>query len=391
MNFVQFIFFSSGLLGLLISLVILINLKKNKIMNRYFIFFLCIISLGQLFNGVCFLGIKSKTIIYLNDYLHLSVLCLPIIYLYIKQNLNKNSNNGYKEFIGLFIFPSAVYIVLYEAIELFSKKLNTHNEILRYIFSFFFSCYFIHLCFKILSKEIWFKKEDLIITKQEKLFKSWVKFLTLILLIVPINLLSIISFKLFDKPILVIYHNLIITSAIIFIISLKLLLSPQILYGLNRAVDEIKKDTIIINSIWKKVPKLVITNFQDKTLKNKVDPNLLNYKEKIEEIIKGKELFIIPRVSINDIATSLKIPKSHLIYLFKYHTKVSFIELKHIIRVNYAKELIEQDFLNENTLITLSEKVGFSSYNPFFTSFKKITGSKPHEYLNSINRKSNIL
>lgn len=391
MNFPQFIFFSSGLLGLFISLIILINFKKNKIMNRYFIFFLCTISLGQLFNGIRFLSLEDKTITYLNEYIHLSVLHLPIIYLYIKQNLNKNSNNGYKEFIEIFIFPSAGYIISYEIIGIFSNKLNIHNEILTYIFSFLFSCYFIHLQFKILSKEIWSEKDNLVITIQEKLYKSWTKFLTATLLIVPFNFLSIILFKLFDKPILFTYNYIIISSSIIFVITIKLLLSPQILYGLNGAVDEIKNDIIIMNSIWEIAPKLVINNFQDKILKNKIEPNILNYKEKIEEIIKGKKLFIKPGVSINDIAMSLKIPKSHLIYLFKYHTKISFIELKRIIRVNYAKELIEQDFLNENTLISLSEKVGFSSYNPFFTSFKKITGSKPYDYYNSINRKNKML
>jgi AraC-like DNA-binding protein len=43
-------------------------------------------------------------------------------------------------------------------------------------------------------------------------------------------------------------------------------------------------------------------------------------------------------------------------------------------------QLIESDFLKINTLDALAMKVGFSSYNPFFTSFKEVTGSTPQAY-----------
>jgi hypothetical protein len=51
-----------------------------------------------------------------------------------------------------------------------------------------------------------------------------------------------------------------------------------------------------------------------------------------------------------------------------------------------ALELIEQNFLTTNTFESLSKKVGFTSYNPFFTSFKDVVGKSPQEYIVQLNK-----
>ena len=79
-------------------------------------------------------------------------------------------------------------------------------------------------------------------------------------------------------------------------------------------------------------------------------------------------------------SAKLEIPKSHLNFIFKYHSKVSFTEFKKIIRVYDSIELIDAHYLKANTLDSLASKVGFSSYNPFFTSFKEVTGITPQAY-----------
>ena len=42
----------------------------------------------------------------------------------------------------------------------------------------------------------------------------------------------------------------------------------------------------------------------------------------------------------------------------------------------------------KDTLDSLSKFVGFSSYNPFFTSFKDVVGKAPQEYLDAIIKKN---
>jgi AraC-like DNA-binding protein len=54
-----------------------------------------------------------------------------------------------------------------------------------------------------------------------------------------------------------------------------------------------------------------------------------------------------------------------------------------LARIQDAIKLINEDFLKENTLDSLSKKVGFLSYNSFFTGFKEISGSAPIEYCNT--------
>ena len=85
-------------------------------------------------------------------------------------------------------------------------------------------------------------------------------------------------------------------------------------------------------------------------------------------------------MTISDLASKLNIPKSHISYIFKYHSTISFSEYKKVIRIRDAMKHIELNYLKNNTLDSLSKKVGFTSYNPFFTSFKEVSGVSPLEY-----------
>jgi AraC-like DNA-binding protein len=84
----------------------------------------------------------------------------------------------------------------------------------------------------------------------------------------------------------------------------------------------------------------------------------------------------------------MNIPLSHLIYLFQYHCQLTFTEYKTHIKIEDAKQLIESGFLKTNTLESLAIEVGFSSYNPFFTAFKKRVGMSPNDYSISSMSKS---
>jgi AraC-like DNA-binding protein len=78
------------------------------------------------------------------------------------------------------------------------------------------------------------------------------------------------------------------------------------------------------------------------------------------------------------------IPISHLKFVFKYHSKLSFSDYKKISRIQNSLVLINNNYLVTNTLESLSIEVGFKSYNPFFTCFKDVVGKSPHEYISSI-------
>jgi transcriptional regulator GlxA family with amidase domain len=76
----------------------------------------------------------------------------------------------------------------------------------------------------------------------------------------------------------------------------------------------------------------------------------------------------------------MKIPKSHVLFLFKYYSKISFNEFKRNLRIKKAMQLIQEGYLASDTMETLALEVGFSTYSSFFKNFKEITKLAPQEY-----------
>jgi AraC-like DNA-binding protein len=87
---------------------------------------------------------------------------------------------------------------------------------------------------------------------------------------------------------------------------------------------------------------------------------------------------------LEDFAKELHIPIVHLLYVFKYHCSLTFVEYKKMIRIQDAIKLLESNFLKSNTMESLAKEVGFSSYKPFYVSFKSIMGVSPQEYFKNI-------
>jgi AraC-like DNA-binding protein len=87
---------------------------------------------------------------------------------------------------------------------------------------------------------------------------------------------------------------------------------------------------------------------------------------------------------LNDLALKSKIPASHLGYIFKHHSEVSFSDFRKIVRIQDAVALIEEGYLKTNSLDSLSKEVGFYTYNSFYTAFKEVTGNAPQKYVSAL-------
>ena len=121
-------------------------------------------------------------------------------------------------------------------------------------------------------------------------------------------------------------------------------------------------------------------------LKEKISAKIEPYLFELNELLLSNSYFTNPQFSIKDLAQVLNIPISHLKYIFKYHSKLSFSDYKKISRIQNSLALIKNNYLTTNTLESLSKEVGFSSYNPFFTCFKDVVGKSPHQYISSIKK-----
>ena len=128
-----------------------------------------------------------------------------------------------------------------------------------------------------------------------------------------------------------------------------------------------------------------ISNIQDKKLSDSIKERVLPYINDIENFVNKDYPFRSNKFSFSDLAKAINVPTSHLNYIFKYHAVVTFVEYRNYCRIKDAIELINQGSLDTLTLEGLAGKVGFSSYNSFFTAFKKQTLLAPKEYLNRQN------
>jgi hypothetical protein len=179
-----------------------------------------------------------------------------------------------------------------------------------------------------------------------------------------------------------------VSSIVWLIVFYKIISTPEILYGYSYLKKKTNEFMHISKSIfqWNLVSKIAINNTQDQQLKEKIESKIENYIYNIDALIRENHYFRNPEFAMKEFAVALNIPKSHLKYLFKYHSKTSFSDFKKISRIQDALELIDENFLSTHNLEFLSKEVGFTSYNPFFTSFKDVVGKSPQEYITNLNK-----
>lgn len=375
------LFIITGLIGLLTAFLIFNNHKSNRMMNSYMILLIIIVSIRFLSGGLIYLN--SERIVDQNffKYANLSGVIIPLVYLYFK-NLAANKNEFKVIELLHFVFPLSLYfsILIFNS---FSSITINSAFILYPIFCVFALTYFI-LSYRVLKNEIWVKKGTINqVQKQNRLMNRWTYYLFVGIAILVTRLLVALFIEIY-------YNNKVNgfsfqwVSAIVWLVLLiKILVTPEILYGydvLNYKIKEISDSNLILKNIWKITNTTKLENNQHLVLKEKIDLKILIYIEKIEKLSFNYEFFRDPDLSLADFSSKLGIPKSHVSYLFKYHTTISFSEFKKTIRVHDAIKHIELDYLKNNTLDSLSKKVGFTSYNPFFTSFKEVSGVSPIEY-----------
>lgn len=376
----------TSLLGLIIILLVTMQNKSNGVINTYLIIIFLLISIKFLYYGLTDLRI----IVFLNNdpssYFPFFSIMIPSLYLYFKNLVNDTKNFNKKE-LKHFVFP-----ILLGLCSIFLEKnyiLPFFLHVLYFIYIVYHSFY-IFISFQFLKENIWQRKTGLYnIDQQNKLLTEWSTFLFLFNFLISLRLIITIAIGEINKSHSFGQNYQWISAILINFIYIKILSSPEILYGYNAFYKKIKNhrdSNFILNELWLLKPKKIINNSQDMILKEKISGCITDYLQNIETIVFSSEILRNPLISITDIANKLEIPRSHITFVFKYHSKVSFSEFKKIIRIYDALNLIEENYLKSNTLESLATKIGFSSYNPFFIAFKDITGTTPQIYCTKLTK-----
>jgi AraC-like DNA-binding protein len=248
-----------------------------------------------------------------------------------------------------------------------------------------YSFVYLIVIYQLLNKNIWQRKGKIkIVIKQNKLMKKWTIYLFLLFFLATVRLIISLLFEILNNQQPFGITKLWISSLIWLGVFLNILLSPEILYGygyLLKKIDTYNNSDVSIKSFWNTKLQTEISNIQDIKLNNKISSEILDYIYKVDSLTINKNNFMNSNFTLSDLGIILNIKQSHLLFLFKYHSKISFPEYKKVIRIKESVLLIENDYLKKNTLDSLARKVGFISYNTFFVSFKDITGVNPIDYM----------
>ena len=375
----------TGIIGFITTGIAILNQKSNHFLNRYLIIILTIISFRFLFRGIALLWQNELLLGYALYFELLFITMIPCLFLYFRNLIGEEKWD--KKDLYHFI-PIAGILILFSANNCQSTVYNKMIGMFYFAVLVINYLIYIYLCYQLLHGRIWsVKKTVSVISKQQLLIKNWTVFLycAFVILLFKIIVLFIISDFHFT---LKTNNSQVGFAAIIWlVIFIKLLATPEILYGydfMKTTVGDYKTQHIILDKVWLFNNKPEITNQKDLKIKENLTINLERYISEIGTLSLNSNTFRDPAITLSGFARKLDIPFVHLNYVFKYHSSISFVDYKKIIRIKDAIELLKSNFLKTNTIESLAREVGFSSYMPFFNGFKAITGQSPQEYFETV-------
>lgn len=374
-----------GIIGLFVISLMLFSYRSNIFVNIYLviIFILCsirsiIIGLFEIINTNSILTSKYISPIYL--------IVVPSLYLYFKS-LTKDYERVHKKDLIHFLYP-VLNLVLNFGQEYFPILKNQSIENIRFISLNVFILVYIILSCNILYNGLWRLDVNKSVEKRHYLLiKNWTLFIFTISSFLFLRILYSIHSEKISGELLRAQNYSFLVVIPWFLVYGKILIHPEILYGypdLKRRDIETLNQININDHVWI-FDSIRVSNLKDSKVSDNIEKRVLPYISDIENFVNKEHPFRNTKFSFPDFAKAINIPKCHIYYIFKYHAIVTFEEYKNYCKIKDALKLIDEGYLNTLTLEELSIKVGFSSYNLFSTSFKKLTKLAPKEYLNRQN------
>ncbi|MCG2617082.1 helix-turn-helix domain-containing protein [Terrimonas sp. NA20] len=103
--------------------------------------------------------------------------------------------------------------------------------------------------------------------------------------------------------------------------------------------------------------------------------------ERLLQLMEQQKMFIQSRLSVDDLATALNIPRRYLTHILATQLNTTAIAFINKYRVEDLLRKMKDDELQSKTILALAMESGFSSKSTFNQVFKNHTGMTPSEYL----------
>lgn len=104
----------------------------------------------------------------------------------------------------------------------------------------------------------------------------------------------------------------------------------------------------------------------------------------LRQLFENEKIYRNPALRISDIAEMLSLSPNYVSKIINENAKMGFNDFTNQFRVNDLIEKLKNKEYLDKTIFALSLESGFKSKSTFQTSFKKITGKTPTEFINEI-------
>ncbi|WP_175443692.1 helix-turn-helix domain-containing protein [Flagellimonas zhangzhouensis] len=108
----------------------------------------------------------------------------------------------------------------------------------------------------------------------------------------------------------------------------------------------------------------------------------LELKDKLENLMDSKKLYLNHEIRLNHIADLLDISRHHASQVINENFGLSFYDFINSYRIKDAKIKLCNGFENSSESISdIAYQCGFNNRVSFYKAFKKVTGSTPTEFM----------
>ena len=333
--------------------------------------------------------------VFFNHFAPIMFLLGPSLYFYVRGTLEDVYTLSKKDVVHFIPAVIALIGTIPYIFQSFEKKLSIADSIIKnvncvnqidvnlfynisgsFVLRALFGFSYILYCFFIL----WKKYPTKINILQVPIKQYWVTYRWLIILVSSLFILTFsLAISALKPTSLVLRENFPtygvilyqITGITYFVMSISILLFPEILYGMPKRIDQ---------------PTTKKKKTKSKAVSDE-DP-FFDVNESIIDYLHTNKPYLNPDFDISDIAFDLKIPQNHVSYCISNIMNTRFTKLKSELRIQHAIELLKDGHNSSITIDGIGIQSGFKTRSYYYEVFKKETGFTPSEYLENIKKKA---
>jgi AraC-like DNA-binding protein len=374
--FLNIISFLVGFLCLFVMMLMLFNSRLNRKTNIYLIIILFLVGLQRFLNGIELLELTEVIYSPLKIRLSVAFFIVPVYYLFFNR-LIRGTSNLKKELLH-FILP-----IVFVSVDV----LIVNYQLNYYIYLIFSAVYFgliLNLVFGLINN----KKRSMFEKGSYETIRTW----TILMCLITFSLLLFSNYFLFNlAESRINLSNFYRFSSLLWLIALIYIFkNPIIIFGEHTLLKSIQINEPQEFLIWSRKPLKSIEQ-KDAVLSTNISTKVDTIILSIQKLQKSSQALSIITFTASNLAKELKIPRSHVEFVFKYYCHYSINDFSNLIKINYAVSLINEGYLEKYTIASLGDKCLFNSRFTFSKNFKKFMGVSVSDYVLDNSRSGKLV